>query len=116
MAGHCHCLDCQHMTGAGHSSMIGFPKAAVTMQGQLEFHETTADSGNKVGRGACATCGSLVAARSSGFPDMATIFVGSLDDPKRFKPQFVVFTVRANGWDHMDPALPKFERMPPMQS
>jgi hypothetical protein len=115
MAGHCHCRDCQRMSGTGHSSLMMFPKAAATIKGPLKFHESTADSGNKVGRGFCANCGSFVTGRSSGFPDMVTIAAGSLDDPSRFQPQFIVYTARAHAWDRMDPALASFERMPPTQ-
>jgi hypothetical protein len=83
------------------------------MTGPLKFHETTADSGSRVGRGFCTNCGSPVTGRSSGMPGTITVFAGSLDDPSLFKPRFVVYTVRANAWDHMDAGLQRFERMPP---
>jgi len=39
---------------------------------------------------------------------------GSLDDPKVFEPGMDIYTDSAQSWDHMDPALPKFPKMPPM--
>ncbi len=50
------------------------------------------------------------------FPSMPDFFVvraGSLDDPGRYKPQMISWAAAAQTWDHVDPALPKFDRMPP---
>jgi drug/metabolite transporter (DMT)-like permease len=30
------------------------------------------------------------------------------------EPQMVTYTVRGHAWDRLDPAVPKFEKMPPM--
>jgi len=114
MAVQCQCRDCQRHTGGGHASMIGFPKAAMKLTGTPKFHEVTADSGNTVGRGFCAHCGSFITGRSSGFPDMVTITAGSLDDPGCFQAQFAVYASRGHAWDRLDPALPSFPKMPPM--
>lgn len=111
--GQCQCRDCQHESGGGHASFMAFPAAAVRLTGSPRFHEITADSGNRVQRGFCPTCGSPVIARSSGMPDMTTITAGSLDDPSVFKPAFVVYTSRGHAWDHIDPGLQSFPAMPP---
>jgi hypothetical protein len=42
-------------------------------------------------------------------PDLFTVHAGSLDDPDRYKLQMVMYTVRGHAWDHLDPALPKFD-------
>ncbi|MEA2879944.1 MAG: hypothetical protein QOF14_5140, partial [Hyphomicrobiales bacterium] len=47
-------------------------------------------------------------------PKLFTIHAASLDDPGRYEPQMVTYTVRGHGWDRVDPALRKFEKMPPM--
>ena len=46
-------------------------------------------------------------------PDVFTVHAASLDDPSRYKPQLVTYAVRGNAWDCVDPALPKFDKMPP---
>ena len=46
-------------------------------------------------------------------PDLFTIHAASLDDPARFEPQAITYAVRAQAWDPLDPALPRFETMPP---
>jgi hypothetical protein len=42
------------------------------------------------------------------------VHAGSLDEPDRYRPQMITYTVRGHAWDHLDPNLPKFEKMPPM--
>jgi len=39
---------------------------------------------------------------------------GCLDDPNWFRPQMDIFTSEAQPWDQMDPAIPKYEKYPPM--
>jgi hypothetical protein len=40
------------------------------------------------------------------------ITAGSLDDPKQYVPQLDIYISSAQPWDHMNPALPKFPKMP----
>jgi hypothetical protein len=46
--------------------------------------------------------------------DLFTVHAASLDDPRRYKPQMVTYSVRGYASDQIDPALPKFDKMPPM--
>ncbi len=114
IAGHCQCRDCQRASGNGHASNIGFPRAAVKLEGKATHWEKTADSGNVVTRSFCPTCGSPVYSTNSGMPDFFVVRAASLDDPSRFKPQMVFYTASGFAWDHLDPALPRFEKMPAM--
>jgi hypothetical protein len=61
----------------------------------------------------CVACGSPVYLTFAAMPDLFTIHAASLDEPGRFKPQVVTYGVRGHAWDHLDPALPKFDKMPP---
>jgi hypothetical protein len=45
-------------------------------------------------------------------PELFTVHAASLDDPSRYKPAVVTYTVRGHAWDHIDPALPRFDKMP----
>lgn len=45
-------------------------------------------------------------------PDLFTVHAASLDDSSRYAPQVVTYGVRGHTWDHVDLALPKFEKMP----
>jgi hypothetical protein len=111
--GHCQCRDCQHATGTGHSSVMGFPEAAAKITGDLKFYDVKADSGNTLSRGFCPRCGSRVVSRGSGMPGMVMVPAGSLDDPSRFVPQMVIYTSSGQSWDQMDSKLQHMPKMPP---
>jgi hypothetical protein len=111
----CQCRDCQHMSGTGHESHLTFPRrAAVKLSGKASQWEMVGDSGNVKSRAFCPTCGSPVYMTFAAMPDLFTVHAASLDDPGRYKPQLVTYTLRGHEWDHLDSALPKFDKMPPM--
>ena len=112
--GNCHCRDCQKASGGAYDPAIGLPAAALKITGNVKYYDVKADSGNSLSRGFCSECGARLLAKSSAMPDFAMISAGSLDDPSQYKPSMDIFTSRAQPWDHMNPALPKFPNMPPM--
>ena len=83
-------------------------------QGEAKHWDIVGDSGNVKTRAFCPTCGSPVYLTFAAMPDLFTVHAASLDDPSRYKPQVVTYGVRGYAWDHIDPALPKFDKMPPM--
>lgn len=110
---HCQCTDCQAITGAGHGTYLSFPsRANVALMGEARLHDMVADSGGTKTHGFCGTCGSPVYLTFAGTPNLFTIHAASLDDPGRFAPQAVTYASRGHAWDHLDPAVPKFETMP----
>ena len=111
---HCQCLDCQSRSGAGHGSYLTFPNTGVKVSGAASDWRIVADSGNVKTHSFCATCGSPVYLTFTAMPEIFTIHAATLDDPGRFVPQMVTYGARGHAWDHVDPALPKFDRMPPM--
>jgi len=112
--GNCHCRDCQKASGGAYEPDIGLPAAALKITGPVKYYETKADSGNMLSRGFCPECGASLFGRTSAVPDLAMITAGSLDDPSLYKPTLDIFTASAQPWDHMNPTLAKFPKMPPM--
>ena len=110
---HCQCLDCQLQSGNGHDSYLTFPRQAVKQTGTATRWSTVADSGSVKTRGFCPTCGSPVSMSFAAMPDVFTVHAASLDELGRYRPQAVTYTMRGHAWDHLDPALPTFEAMPP---
>lgn len=111
----CQCRDCQHTSGTGHGSYLTFAsREAVQLDGDATHWDIVGDSGHVKTRAFCPTCGSPVYLTFSAMPDLFTIHAASLDDPSRYAPQAVTYRVRGYGWDHLDPTVPTFERMPPM--
>lgn len=112
---HCQCRDCQHKSGTGHGSYMTFAgRAAVKLSGRATHWNMKGDSGNVKTRGFCPVCGAPVYLTFAAMPDFFTIHAASLDDPARFQPQAVTYHARAHAWDHLDPALTMFDKMPPM--
>ena len=111
---HCQCLDCQHKSGTGHGSYLTFPRAGVRQSGAATLWDMVGDSGKVKTRAFCPTCGSPVFMTYPAAPEVITVHAGSLDDPGRFRPQAVTYAMRGHDWDLLDPALPHFDKMPPM--
>jgi hypothetical protein len=110
----CQCRDCQHMSGTGHGSYLTFAgRSRVKLEGKANHWDIVADNGNVKTRAFCPNCGSPVYMTFAAAPDFFTVHAGSLDDPGRYDPKKVIYTVRALAWDNVDPALQKFDRMPP---
>ncbi len=110
----CQCRDCQRKSGTGRGSYLTFPdRDRVKLEGEATHWDIVADSGNVKTRAFCPACGSPVYMTFAAMPDLFTVHAASLDDPGRYKPQMVFYGVRGHAWDHLDPALPKFDKMPP---
>lgn len=109
----CQCRDCQSRSGTGHGSYMTFPdRSRVELAGQSASWDIVADSGAVKSHAFCPTCGSPVYLTFQAMPALFTVHATSLDEPTRFRPQAVTYAVRGFDWDHLDPALPKFDRMP----
>lgn len=113
MAGFCYCESCRKLSGSGHAFHALVPEAAMNVSGDVRRFEWKADSGSTVITSFCPTCGSPMFGKSSSMPDMVTFMVASLDNPAAISPQMAVYTKRLLAWDHLDPALPAFQEMPP---
>jgi hypothetical protein len=112
----CHCRDCQQLTGGGFAPAVLVPAEAFRLtRGQLRYHFTASAAVGKHKRGFCTECGSRITGgesdeRSTGF---VGVTAGTLDDPSWFRPEMDIFVSDAQPWDHMDPAIPKFDQYPP---
>jgi hypothetical protein len=78
-----------------------------------DSRQVVADNGNVKTRSFCPACGAPVYLTFSLMPDLMAVHAASLDDPARFKPQAVTYSMRGHAWDFMDPSLQKYEKMPP---
>ena len=94
-------------------SSTACPCDAVSITGEVKYYDVTGDSGSIVQRGFCPTCGARLFGKAAIAADIIDIMVGSLDDPGWYRPQADVYTASAQPWDHMNPDLPKFPKLPP---
>jgi hypothetical protein len=108
---HCHCCDCQRLSGAGHSTGAMFAQDGVRLEGPVATYSFASEAGNEVTRLFCGTCGSPLFGKNTGMPGFMTVTLGTLDDPE-LTPQVVVFARSRRAWDVMDETLPTFEAQP----
>lgn len=109
---HCHCLDCQKLSGAGHTTGAMFPEASVTLHGKPAAFSLTSESGNTVTRLFCGSCGAPLFGKNTGMPGFITVSVGTIDAPDRLTPQVAVFTRSRRPWDIVDADVASFEAQP----
>lgn len=112
VAAHCHCRDCQKLTGAGHATGAMFRAEGITISGQPAEYRLTADSGAVVTRLFCRNCGSPLFGRNDRMSGFMTVAVGTLDNPGAITPQMILFIRNRPHWDAMDGTLPVFETQP----
>jgi hypothetical protein len=109
----CWCRVCQYL-GAGNGAMsVCFRSDSVSVQGEVKWFVSTADSGNRMQRGFCPTCGTQLFSKADARPHLTFIRAGALDDPNLMKPQMTIWTAAAPRWACIDPALPKVPGQPP---
>jgi hypothetical protein len=109
----CQCRQCQRDSGTGHGSHLTFVGAPVEVTGEASFWDTVGEGGTRKIRAFCPTCGNPVYLTLPDMPDVFVASAASLDDPSRYQPQMVMWTAAGQAWDHPDPALLQFEKMPP---
>ena len=109
----CHCRDCQQASGSGYVAAVRMPSDQFRItKGMPKTYRGKSDAGNEISRVFCGDCGAPLYVQVSTRPDMVGIRVASFDDPSFFKPEANIFTKSAQPWDHMNPAVPKFDTYP----
>jgi hypothetical protein len=109
----CQCRQCQRDSGTGHGSHVTFAGAPAKVTGEATLWTVVGENGTRKSRAFCPTCGSPVYLTLPDMPDIFVASAASLDDPARYTPQMVMWTAAGHPWDHLDPAVPKFDKMPP---
>src|SRR6476469_6867644 len=81
----CWCRVCQHLASGNASVNVVFPKDALSLTGELKDFQSTADSGNRMHRRFCPSCGTQVFSESEARPHLIIARAGTLDDPSLAK-------------------------------
>jgi hypothetical protein len=109
----CWCRDCQKLTAGGPTHNVFFASEAVTIAGELRWHESVPDSGTPLSRGFCPACGTGVAVQSHARRHLIGIRLGMFDQPDALAPRSIIWASSAPTWARLDPALPTEDRQPP---
>jgi hypothetical protein len=109
----CWCRVCQYL-GAGSSAVNAcFPAAAVRVEGVLHDYPSVADSGNRMHRRFCPTCGTPMFSAAEARPHLLFVRVGTLDEPGGIAPDMVIWTASAPAWACLDAQVPQVAGQPP---
>jgi len=109
----CHCSDCQRTSGGAPTYGMIVPKSAVTVtKGAVRTYWVEGDSGGRVGRQFCETCGSPLFSEIAASPEILGVKVGGLDDSSDFKILADIWTQSAPPWHHFEPGAAQMARGP----
>lgn len=109
---HCHCLDCQRLSGAGHTTGAMFSEDGVRLNKETATYAVTSEAGNTVTRLFCGVCGSPLFGKNTGMPGVMTVAMGTLDSSTGLVPQVAIFARSRQDWDMADPNVATFEAQP----
>lgn len=108
----CYCLDCQRLSGAGHTTGAMFAESGIRISGTPSTYSMTSEGGNSVTRTFCGTCGSPLFGQNTGMLGVMTVMMGTLEQSEDLVPQVAIFTRTKRPWDAEIPAIQSFETQP----
>ncbi len=109
----CHCDTCRKITGSAFATNIFMKAEDVTVtQGETTVFEHGADSGNRLNKEFCPTCGSQIFSYRLDGPPLRGIKVGSIDDAGFVQPTANLYATRALHFTHISDDLINYDEMP----
>lgn len=111
-AHHCHCKDCQRMTGSGKATIVMVPTALLHTQGTLKTYTVTGTDGSHVTRGFCPDCGSQTLSYVEEMPDIRFVKAGTLDDSSWLTIDSSFWGCSAMPWSPLDTQVAAFDKNP----
>ncbi len=109
----CWCRDCQYFAAGNATVNVVFPSGALEVQGELRDYQSVADSGNRMHRHFCPTCGTPLFSAAESRPHLLIVRNGALDDTALLNPSAVIWTSSAPCWASIDESLERHAGQPP---
>ena len=103
---HCHCRDCQYMSGTAYSTFVCIPRNKLDVTGALNRY-AVGEPGDCMTWNFCPVCGTPVVVDLEVNPGTGIVLAGSLDDPSWLQPEMHVYTSLAQPWEHAD-GIPRY--------
>ncbi len=110
---HCHCKDCQKVTGSGKATIVMLPRDSVKLSGEHKLYKSRGTDGSHVGRGFCPICGSQMLTFVEEIPDHVFVKAGTMDDSSWVKPEANCWHESESTWSPVNTAVMSFDRNPP---
>ena len=111
---HCHCKDCQRVTGSGKATVILFPLDAVNIEGEYKTYASMVFEGSHVNRGFGPNCGSQMFTFVDEIPGMVFIKAGGMEDTSWLSVETTCWTDTARDWSPADATTACFALNPQM--
>ena len=110
---YCHCRDCQIGSGSAfHVAVLAPEESFRILSGQACEWSKIADSGNRITRVFCPTCGTPVWWTGAGFPGYFVLSLSSLDDPNAIVPECELWTDSAVSWCRIRKGIESYRGRP----
>jgi hypothetical protein len=103
----CHCTQCRKQSGHYWASTGGVPKSALTIEG--EDRVTWYRSSEKVRRGFCGTCGSVLFWEPIG-RDKIAVAMGAFDKPTDTRLHMHIFVAEKGDYYDISDGLPQHQQ------
>ena len=104
----CHCRDCQRVSGSAGLPVIVVRAADFSFKSDIRPYTKIGGSGTPTTRNFCPHCGSLLFGTPHHAPEIVTIYAGTLDNPSRFKAEFVQFASERYQLDAHQAEIPQY--------
>ncbi|WP_425476818.1 GFA family protein [Dyella psychrodurans] len=108
----CHCRDCQRASGTGGVPVMGVSRSSFSFRGPAKHSRVCGGSGLPSDRYFCSECGCLLFGMPSAYPDLVSIYVGSLNDSASFSPTDALFIAQRPRWATLSLPLAEHEGLP----
>ena len=109
----CWCRFCQFIAAGNAAVSVCFPSSGMSISGETRDYVSVADSGNRMHRRFCPSCGTHLFSEAESRPQLIFVRAGSLDDREIARPEAVIWVSEAPSWACMDAALPSWPGQPP---
>lgn len=109
---HCHCRDCQKVTGSGKATIVMFPEDAVAIEGTFKQYSCLGSDGSHVNRGFCPRCGSQMFTHVDEIPGMLFIKAGTMEDSSWVQVALNCWESTASVWSPADDGVPGVAKNP----
>lgn len=109
----CWCRFCQYIAAGNAAVSVCLPSADMTVTGEMRDYPSVADSGNRMHRRFCTTCGVHLFSEAEARPHLVFVRAGTLDDPEIARPSATIWAAEAPSWACIDETLPSWKGQPP---
>ena len=106
----CHCTHCQKASGSAFSVNLPVASGDIAFEGEMAAYPDTAESGKRVTRRFCPTCGSSLGSEAEIFPGVFILKAGSLDSHETIAPKLQLWTRSAQPWVRLGDELKSYEK------